>query len=129
MQITRLNSTWFSRKVQAPLRLTNHLQETRSFAAYMPLVALFKAFFLLQLIIMLLDSLGCVPLSKGSKQTLWRRKTSNVLLNWVQGRFWTGFTTNFNPSKSAHGFAFRLWGQTLGCEQTHPVNKSRLNYV
>ena len=121
MQITRLKSTWFSRKVQAPLRIANHLQDTRSFVACMPLVVLFKAFFLLQLIIELLDSLGRVPLSKGNKQTLWRRKTSTLLLNRVKGRFWTGFATNFNLSKSVHDFIFRPWGKPQTC--TNSANK------
>jgi len=91
----------------------------------MPLVALFKTFFLLLLITVLLDSLGRVPLSHGSKQTLWRRKTSTVLLNLVQGRFWTSFATNFNPNKSVHDFVLKPWGGTLGCVQPPPQQRNQ----
>jgi len=51
--------------------------------------------------------LGMCATQKWKKKTPWRRKTSTVLLNWFQGRFWTGFATNFNLSKSVHDFVFK----------------------
>jgi len=82
-----------------------------------PIGCSFQAKLLLQLIIELLDDLERVPLSNGREETLWRRKTLTVHINWVHRQNWASFVTNFYLSKSVHDFVFRPWGETIGCVQ------------
>jgi len=40
-----------------------------------------------------------------------------------------GIVTKFNLNKSEYDSGFRPWGETLGCVQSPPMKKLRLNKV